>query len=431
MEILRLRSADPQRLARIVRRAGNQIFAPEVMDVARRTLDEVAERGDDAVVDSTRRVDGVDLRPEQLRVQAEEFRQAYDEIDDGLRAALGTAIDRARRFNERLRPLSWLETLEDGILVGVRYTPINAVGAYVPSGKGRFPSTAVTILTPAVVAGVPRINVLVPPRQDGRVDPAVLVVCDLLGVQQVFRANGVAGIAAFAVGTASIPAVPAIVGPGNPYVVAAQLVAQTRGVRMLALLGPTEAVVLADGSADPHRLALDLVNEAEHGTDSAVVLVTEDPALAEEVLSLLPRILARVPEPRRTFAEAALTDYGGLLVTDSMDEAIAFVNAYAPEHLQIATREPLGVLEQIQHAGEILIGQDTPFSAGNYAIGVPAALPTGGAARMTGGVSVLSFLKVSSVARLDATGLTKVRPIVERLGHYEGFPAHVLAVTDR
>jgi histidinol dehydrogenase len=200
---------------------------------------------------------------------------------------------------------------------------------------------------------------------------------------------------------------------------------------MLALLGPTEAMVLADETADPRRVALDLISEAEHGTDSAAVLVTDSRAIADAVVGALDEWLIRLPEDRRQFAKGALSGYGAAICADSMEEAVRFVNAYAPEHLQIATARPRETLRLIRNAGEVLLGQDTPFSAGNYAIGVPAALPTGGSARNGSGVTVLTFLKSSSVAELDPVGLGKVRPVVEQLGTYEGFPAHVMAVVER
>lgn len=431
MEVIRFSSLSDDRIARMLRRASSRVFDAKILATAQHAIEEVRARGDEALLDYTKQYDGVDLSADRLTVRSEEVAQAHRAIAGDLRAALATAIDRTRRFNERLLPVQWMEALEDGITAGARFTPLEAIGVYIPSGKGRFPSTAVTILVPAVVAGVPRIQVLVPPRPDGTVDPGLLVACDLLGVRTIFRCNGVAGIAAYAVGTRTIPAVPAIVGPGNPFVAATQLVAQTLGVRMLTLLGPTEAMILADDSADPRRLALDLLNEAEHGADSAAILLTSSATVASEVARLLPEYLAKLPEDRRRFAEAALTDGGGIVLVSSMEEALEFVNAYAPEHLQIATRDPGLMADRVRHAGEILLGQETPFSAGNYAIGVPAALPTGGAARMSSGVTVLSFLKLSSLARLDRRGLAKVKPVIEQLGTYEGFPAHVMAVTER
>jgi histidinol dehydrogenase len=432
MRILHLRDTPPEELRRILGRSWTRVRSDEVTSGVRAILQDVLARRDEAVLDATSRFDGVRLDPKRLQVDRQEVRAAYDRIDAGLRAALETAIERVRRYNEWLRPPhEQLEELEPGITVGVRVTPIASVGAYVPSGKGSFPSTVVTMLVPAVMAGVEEIALLVPPRPDGTVDPATLVAADLLGIERIFRANGPAGIAALAVGTPTFPKVEAIVGPGNPYIVAMQMQVQALGVRMLAVLGPTEIVVLADEKADPDLVALDLLNEAEHGSDSAALLVTPSEELARSVAARLAGLLGRLPEPRRTYACDALSDLGGLIVTGDWEEAIAFVNLYAPEHLVIHARDGWEVARRIRNAAEVLIGPHTPPAAGNYAIGVPAALPTGGAARRDSAVTVWTYLKVSSIARLTPEGLERVRPVVERLGHYEGFPAHVLSVQER
>lgn len=432
MEIQRLSQVAPARLREILQRSRADVFDAERAAHVRGIIEDVRERGDAAIVEHTQRHDGVVLAPDRLRVDRQEVRRAYDAVDDGLRTALATSIERTRRYNEWLRPPALqVEEMDAGLTAGVKFTPVEGVGVYIPSGKGAFPSTCITLVTPAVVAGVEEIAVVVPPGKDGSADPAVLVVADLLGVSQVFRCNGVAGIAGLAFGTATLPRVPLLGGPGNPYVTAAQMAVQAYGVRLLSFLGPTESMIIADASADPDRLALDLLNEAEHGADSAVILLTVAEEVAAEVVERLPRYLAQLPARRREFAEAALSRYGGVFVTGTLEEAVAFANLYAPEHLQLATRDPYITLEHIRHAGEVLLGQDTPFSAGNYAIGVPAALPTSGFARVASGVTVLSYLKATSVARLDAAGLARVRPVVERLGQYEDFPAHVLAVRAR
>jgi len=432
VEVIRLEGAAPERLQRVLRRSSADLFDAGRQVHVRAIIEDVARRGDEAIIEYTQRYDGVTLSPDRLRVARDEGTRAYDVVDDGLRTALVTSIERTRRHNEWLRPPAlMLDEHEPGITAGIKWTPIESVGLYIPSGKGAFPSTFITIVTPAVVAGVEEIAVVLPPRPDGGADPAVLVAADLLGITQVFRCNGVAGIAGLALGTATLPRVRLLGGPGNPYVTAAQIAVQTLGVRLLSVMGPTESMILADESADPDRLALDLLNEAEHGKDSAAILLTPSETLTGEVQDRLPRYLAQLPDWRREFAEAAMTDYGGAIIARTMEDAIAFVNLYAPEHLQIATRDPFATLGKIRNAGEILLGQDTPFSAGNYAIGVPAALPTGGFARVGSGVTILSFLKATSVAHLDARGLAAVRPVIERLGRYEEFPAHVLAVTAR
>jgi len=432
VEIHRLRQTAPERLRQILHRSRAEVFDADRVGHVRAILEDVRRRGDDAIVEHTQRHDGVGLSPDRIQVDREEVRRAYDVVDGGLRAALAGSIDRARRYNEWLRPVGLqLEEMEAGLTVGVKYAPVESVGVYIPGGKGAFPSTLITLVTPAIVAGVGEIAVVLPPRRDGSADPAVLVAADLLGVSQMYRCNGVAGIAALAFGTPTIPRVELLGGPGNPYVTAAQIAVQAYGVRLLSVLGPTESMILADESADPDRLALDLLNEAEHGADSAAILITTSESLAAEVKERVPKYQERLPAQRREFAESALSRYGGALIADTLDQAVAFVNLYAPEHLQIATRDPYATLPLIRNAGEILLGQDTPFSAGNYAIGVPAALPTSGFARVASGVTVLSYLKATSVACLSPEGLERVRPVIERLGRYEDFPAHVLAVEAR
>lgn len=432
MEVIRLDGASPERLQRMLRRSRAEVFSADRLAHVRGIIDDVGRRGDEAIIEYTQQYDRVTLSADRLLVSREEVAGAYAAVDDDLRTALATSIERTRRYNEWLRPPAlMLAEHEQGITTGVKFTPVDSVGVYVPSGKGTFPSTFITIVTPAVVAGVDEIAVVLPPRSDGSVDPAVLVAADLLGVSKVFRANGVAGVAGLAIGTATLPRVRLLGGPGNPFVTAAQIAVQSLGVRLLSVLGPSESMILADDSADPDRLALDLLNEAEHGTDSAAILLTTSEVVVEEVQDRLPRYLSQLPQWRREFAEAALSGYGGAVIGRTMDDAVAFANLYAPEHLQIATRDPFATLQRIRNAGEILLGQNTPFAAANYAIGVPAALPTSGFAAVLSGVSVLSYLKATSVAHLDSQGLAVVRPVVERLGQYEEFPAHVLAVTAR
>ena len=261
-----------------------------------------------------------------------------------------------------------------------RRPPWRAQGCSCPCGKGTFPSTAITLGAGAAAAGVPELVVFMPPMPngDGSVDPAVLVAARRVGVNAVYRGNGPAGIAALAFGTETIPRVGVIAGPGSPGVSAAQAVVRRYGVVTPAILGPSECMILADETADPDRLGLDLLTEAEHGADSAALLVTWAGPVAEATLARLEHHLAVLPEPRRSYANSSLTVYGGLFVARHRAEALDFANAYAPEHIQIATRDPEAELAEIVHAGEILLGQTTPFAAANYWIGVPAGLPTTG-----------------------------------------------------
>lgn len=432
LTVRRLRDLSPGDRRRLLRRSADAIFSDEARAYAHRVLTDVAREGDVAVAAYTARWDGVVQDPKALAVGPDEIADAYESIDAGLRAALDAAIARVRRYNEWLRPPEMaLTDIEPGITVGVRYQPLRSAGLYVPCGKGTFPSTMIMLGAPAVVAGVQQITVVVPPRPDGRVDPAVLVAADLLGIRRIFRCNGAAGVAALAVGTDSIPKTDVVVGPGNPVVTAVQLAAASYGTTPLVMLGPSEAIIVADESADPARLAVDLINEAEHGVDSSAILITTSARVAEQVAALLPRYLGPLPEPRRTFAQRALGDLGGIFIAGDLGEAFDWVNLYAPEHLQLAVRDPLAAAARVRHAGEILAGQSTPFAAANYAIGVPHALPTGGAAAASSAVTVLSFMKVSSVASLTEEGLKTIASVAVRLGQHEGFPAHVQAITAR
>lgn len=428
--VRRLATMAPDERRRLLDRATAEIFDAELNEAVREIVDDVRAHGDEAVCRALARFDGVECRPEQLRVTAEEFDRARRALDPALIRAIRQGIANIRAFNERaLSGASWTTEIEPGLLVGEQAGPIASAGLFVPSGKGSFPSVLMQIGTPAVVAGVPRIAVAVPPVAGGglAVDPAVLVVAAELGIDDVFRVNGPAGIAALAVGTETIPKVWKVVGPGSPAVTAAQIQVQLLGCSTAMLFGPSESLIVADDSADPRTVAADLLNEAEHGLDSAALLVTASEPLVEAVQVEVERQLAGLPEPRRTYAAAAISDFGGAVLVADLDEACAFANEYGPEHLQIATANPEALLAKIDYAGEILLGP-TPFSAANYVIGIPATLPTGGFARVSSGVTVRTFLKTSSIGRTSPEALTRLAPAVVALAEHEDFPAHAAAI---
>lgn len=286
------------------------------------------------------------------------------------------------------------------------------------------------LAVPAQIAGVPDICVATPPLEDGSVDPASLYAAAQCGVTRVVRAGGAQAIAAMSYGTESIARVEKIVGPGSAYVAAAKRV--VRGHVDVGLpAGPSESVVLADDSASPRNIALDLTIEAEHGSDSQALLVTPSTSLAKTVIDLLDGLIDELPEPRRGFVRDVLSGYGGVIVTETMDEAVDLVDRIAPEHLSIQTRDPFAELSEIGNAGEILLGEHTPFSLANYAAGANAVLPTGGAARTYSPVSVRDFSKYSSVVYATAGALQAAAHTVTTLADYEGFPAHARAIRRR
>jgi histidinol dehydrogenase len=419
----------------IMRRGLDDIFDPELRRSIGELIDDVRTRGDDAVCDALARFDGVEVAPDGLRVTDDEFEGAT--VSPEVDAAIDDAIAHLRAFNEaQMEQLhDWSIEAEPGLRVGEKITPITSAGLFTPSGKASYPSVAYQLAVPAVVAGVPSIALVVPPVPGGagEVDPAVLVVCRKLGIREVFRVNGPAGVAALGFGTATIPRVRKIVGPGSPAVTLAQVEMQRHGAATMMLLGPTESLVIADATADPALLAADLLIEAEHGPDSTVVLVTDSAMLADAVDDELERHLADLPEVRAAAARASLGPNGGCLLVDVLDDAVTIANEFAPEHLQVAVSDDRvdAVVAGLVNAGEILIGQHTPFSAANFVIGCPASLPTSGFAHVSSGITADAFLKRTAVARADARALDRMTPSVLALADHEGFPAHGNALRRR
>ncbi len=412
----------------LMRRGLDDIFDPDLRRSIGELIDDVRDRGDAAVADALGRFDGIEVSSDGLRVTADEFEQASvsADVDD----AIDDAIAHLRAFNEAQMEQAhdWSFESEPGLIVGEKITPITSAGLFTPSGKASYPSVAYQLAVPAVVAGVPSISLVVPPVPGGAggVDPAVLVVCRKLGIHDVFRVNGPAGVAALGFGTDTIPKVRKIVGPGSPAVTIAQVEMQRHGVTTMMLLGPTESLAIADESADPALLAADLLIEAEHGTDSTVVLLTDSAELADAVDAELHRQLAELADVRAEAARASLGTNGGCVLVDSIDTAVAIANEFAPEHLQVAVDETAidRVVDGLVNAGEILVGQHTPFSAANFVIGCPASLPTSGFAHVSSGITADTFLKRTAVARADATALSRMSASVLALADHEGFPAH-------
>ena len=427
-----LASMDPAQRARLLRRAEIQI--DELIERVRPIVQSVRERGDEALIEFTARFDHVQLTADRLPVGREEIERAYQLLDTPVREAIEHAIRNVRTFHERQMPHEqWFTQVAPGVMAGEKITPISSVGLYVPRGKGAFPSVMYMLATPARIVGVPRIVVCTPPGPDGDVDPASLVAADLCGVHEIYRVGGAQAIAALAYGTASIARVRKITGPGSGYVSAAKrLLYGTVDVGLPA--GPSEAILLADASADPELVARDLLIEAEHGPDSSSLLVTDSRTLAEAVMALLPAKMAALPEWRQAFCRTvfeAAEGTGGIVLAANMREAVDFVNEYAPEHLEVQVRELFALLPELKNAGEILIGPHTPFCTGNYSLGTNAILPTGGFAHTYSCTSVYDFLKRTGLAYLTAEGYASLSEMTRRLAEFEGFPAHANAVTGR
>lgn len=400
-------------------------------------IQDVRTRGDAAVCDALRTFDGVEVAPGELRVDDAEWDAAPSKVDAQVHEAITDMVDHIRRFNVELlsRLTDWEFEGEPGLRIGERVTPIASAGLFCPSGKASYPSVLAQLAGPAVVAGVPQIAVVVPPKPGGtgEVDPAVLMVARELGVREVFRVNGPAGVAALAFGTETIPRVVKIMGPGSLPVTVAQLEVQRFGTAVHLALGPTESVVIADDSADPDVLALDLMTEAEHGTDSCTLFITTSRALAQATEARLGVHVANLPAERAEAVRSSLGVNGGCVLVGDLVEASEVANRFAPEHLQLVVDASLEqqTLDLLVHAGEILLGQSTPFAAANFLIGCPASLPTNGFARVNGGVTVDSFVKRTAVARADRQALQRLSSSIITLADAEGFSAHGNALRNR
>ncbi|MEP7046746.1 MAG: histidinol dehydrogenase, partial [Ilumatobacteraceae bacterium] len=410
------------------------IFDVDLKAAIGRIIDDVRANGDEAVCRALHDFDHVSLQPHRLRATADEIAEAA--VSPDVDKAIDDAIVHLRAFNEQVmsRTTDWSFESEPGLSVGEKITPISSAGLFVPSGKASYPSVAYQLAVPATVAGVPEIALVVPPMPgSAEIDPAVLVVCRKLGIDNVFRVNGPAGVAALGFGTQSIPQVRKIVGPGSPPVACAQVEMQRYGVATMMILGPTESLVIADDSADPRYLAADLLNEAEHGTDSSVLLVTPSTRLRDAVETELQRQLAGLPDARADAARAALGINGGCVIVNDLAGAAEVANRYAPEHLQVAvdSGDEAELVGRLVNAGEILIGQDTLFSAGNFVIGCPASLPTGGFAHVSSGITADAFLKRTAVARADAVARARMTPTIVAMSNHEGFAAHANAALIR
>ena len=407
------------------------VDAEKFADVVRPIIEDVRANGDAAVVKYTKQFDGADVPLDGLKVTLDEIQEAYMLIDPLLLDALQKSAKNIRAFHQLQKPdMYWVKEIAPGVFAGEQTTPVDSVALYVPRGKGSFPSVMLMLGIPAVVAGVPKILVFSPPLPSGKSDPATLVAADICGIRDVYKAGGAQAIAALAYGTKSIPKALKVLGPGNPYVTAAKRLLQ--GVVDPGLpAGPSEALVLADEQADPYLTALDLLNEAEHGPDSSAYLVTNSLPLAEAAMAHLPGLLDKLPAQRKSFCETVLSGFGGIVVTKTFDEAIAFVNEYAPEHLSVHAADLFGTAKKIRNAGEIILGEYTPISACNYSLGPNAILPTTGFAKTYSALSVRDFVKVSSISHLTQAAYDEFKPFVTHFAEYEGFSAHALAFKER
>ncbi len=393
----------------------------EVREDVRAIVERVREEGDVAVREFTSEFDDVEVGNLEITDRCE---RAYDEVDGETREAIETAAANVREFHRAQVPEDWRREFSEGRELGRRFRPIDRAGVYVPGGTAAYPSSAIMGVVPAVVAGVDHVSVVTPPAEE--LNPVTLAAIHAAGADAVYSVGGAQAIAALAYGTETVTSVRKIVGPGNRWVTAAK--AQVRGdVEIDTLAGPSEVGIVADETADPDLVAAELITQAEHDPNSPVVAVTDDRELAERVVEAVER---QVPERTRedVILEALGNDGSAVLHARSMSEAILFTEEYAPEHLVIIAEDDEEILERIDSAGSVFLGPHTPVAAGDYASGTNHVLPTNGNARVTGGLSVETFLRSTTVQRLSREGLAELGDTVTTLAEAEGLEAHAASV---
>ncbi len=388
---------------------------------------DVRVRGDQALIEATARFDRLTLTPETLRVTPAEIEAAVASIPTPLAEALDLAATRIERFHQAQRPHDILVPDDAGLTLGLRWTPLDAVGLYVPGGKAAYPSSVLMNALPARVAGVPRIAMVVP-CPDGRLEPLVLAAARRAGVTEIYRVGGAQAVAALAYGTATIAPVDRIVGPGNAYVAEAKR--QVFGqVGIDGIAGPSEVVILADENQDPDDVAMDLLAQAEHDESAQSILITTSADFAARVARAVERALPTLP--REPIARASWLAHGAIILARDWTEAAALTDRLAPEHLQIMTRDPADLFARIRHAGAAFLGPWCPEAVGDYVAGPNHVLPTARTARFASGLSVYDFLKRTTWAEADQASLARVGPAAILLAEAEGLHAHARSIARR
>ncbi|MEL6451160.1 MAG: histidinol dehydrogenase [Pseudomonadota bacterium] len=401
--------------------------SPDVDAAVADIIADVRARGDAAIIDLTERFDRIALTPETLRISAAEMDAATAQVGQADRDALTRAADRIRAYHARQMPQDAQWTDDVGATLGWRWTPVSAAGLYVPGGLASYPSSVLMNAIPAKVAGVGRLTITVP-TPDGVLNPLVLLAAQLAGVDEVYRIGGAQAIAALAYGTQTIPPVDKITGPGNAFVAAAKRrVFGKVGIDMIA--GPSEILIIADGDNDPDWIALDLLSQAEHDESAQSLLITTDPAFGRAVATAVEARLETLA--RRAIAGASWRDFGAVITVPDLSVAAALSDRIAPEHLELCVADPVALSDQITHAGAIFLGQWTPEAIGDYIGGPNHVLPTARSARFSSGLSVMDFVKRTTLAQMTPDALRAIGPGAERLAASESLEAHGLSVTAR
>ena len=397
-------------------------------DKVQAIIDDVRERGDEALFEMTKRFDGADLNVNNIRVTQAEIDEAYTLVDASLIEVIRKAMTNIRVYHEKQRQYGWFDTTTDGTILGQKVTPLQSTGVYVPGGKAAYPSSVLMNVIPAKVAGVEKIVMVTPPGKDGKVNPGTLVAANEAGADEIYKVGGAQAIAALAFGTASVPKVDKIVGPGNIYVALAKK-AVYGYVSIDSIAGPSEILVIADETANPRYVAADLLSQAEHDELASAILVTTSEKLAGEVqkeIEGFTQVLSR-----KAIIEKSLENYGHILIASSIDEAVEIANAIASEHLEIVTANPFEVMTKIRNAGAIFIGENSSEPLGDYFAGPNHILPTNGTAKFFSPLSVDDFVKKSSIIYYSREALAAKKDDIIQFAKAESLTAHANSIAVR
>ena len=398
----------------------------DVEGPVREIVENVAANGDAAVRELTLRFDRVDIK--DFLVTDEEMEQALSEVGDDFIGIMERAASNIRKFHEKQLRSGFIINDEDGILMGQKVIPVDSAGLYVPGGTAAYPSTVLMDSVPAKIAGVKNVIMCTPPGRDGKINPYILAAAHVAGIDRIYKVGGAQAIAAMAYGTESIPKVDKIVGPGNAYVAEAKK--QVFGMVSIDMIaGPSEILIVADGSSDPAFVASDLLSQAEHDVLASAVLITDSPELAQKVSLEVDRQLASLP--RREIASASIENNGKIIVCDSISQAVEVANDIAPEHLELSVEDPFDYLDKIRHAGSVFIGRYAPEPLGDYFSGANHTLPTGGTARFSSPLSVDDFVKKLQYTYYTKDALAKVGEDIARFARKEGLDAHARSIEMR
>ena len=427
MKIIKLDEQSRQDiLSQLLKRDPNNYT--EYEDAVQAIVDDVRAKGDEAVFSYTERFDGVRLDPSTIRVTDGEIQEALAHVDPQLLAIMKRSMKNIRTYHEKQLQQSWFDAKPDGTILGQKVTALSSVGVYVPGGKAAYPSSVLMNIIPAEVAGVPRIVMVTPPGRDGKVNPVTLIAAHLAGATEIYKVGGAQAVAALAFGTASIPRVHKIVGPGNIFVALAKKAVYGH-VSIDSIAGPSEILVLADETANPRFVAADLLSQAEHGGLASAILVTTSMELAQQVSREVDQFVQILS--RREILEKSLDNYGRILVADTMADAIAAANEIAPEHLEILTKNPFDTMTRIQNAGAIFLGEYSSEPLGDYFAGPNHVLPTNGTAKFFSPLGVDDFIKKSSIIYYSREALEPIHKDIEGFAEAEHLTAHANSIRVR